>query len=448
MTSNVRVLAAQVLTPLLQNKGSLNTQLPAIERRCPEKDRALLRELCYGTMRHHPQLNCIIKLLQNRAFKFRDIDIKAIVLLGLYQLQYTRIPAHAAISESVEACRDLDKEWAGKVVNAILRRFQREQEELIDSLSDNESYQFNHPEWMIAKLKNNWPDHWQQILKANNEQAPLTLRINALKTDRERYLTQLEPIVDAEKTEFSPTGIRLSTSLNIESLPGYKEGAFSVQDEAAQLSAQLLDLQAGQTVLDACAAPGGKLCHLLESEPALASVDAVELEERRAGRIEENLERLDLDANVIIADASHQEWWDGTLYDRILLDAPCSATGVIRRNPDIKYLRQGEDIHETSKLQLSILENCWSMLKPGGKLLYATCSIFPQENERQIKRFIAQTDNVTEIKIDAPWGIAREHGRQLFPQINRHDGFYYALLEKQSKLTKTATLPPLAAVKG
>lgn len=434
MTTNVRTLAAMVLTPLLQNKGSLNTLFPAIEKRCPEKDRGLLRELCYGTMRHHAQLNCMIKLLQNRAFKFRDIDIKALVLIGIYQLQHTRIPAHAAISESVEACRDLDKEWAGKVVNAILRRFQREQEELEESLSSDESYCFNHPEWMIAKLKNNWPDHWQDILAANNGQAPLTLRVNQRHTDRESYLQQLEPIIDAEKTNYSDIGIRLASSMNVESLPGFEEGAFSVQDEAAQLAGQLLDLKPGQHVLDACAAPGGKLCHILEIESDLAQVDAVELEERRAGRIEENLERLSLDANLIIADASTQTWWDGEQYDRILLDAPCSATGVIRRNPDIKYLRQAEDILETSKLQLSILENCWKMLKPGGKLVYATCSIFPQENERLVKRFISQSEDALHIEIDAPWGILREHGRQLFPQIGDHDGFYYALLEKQSKL--------------
>ncbi|MAY42670.1 MULTISPECIES: 16S rRNA (cytosine(967)-C(5))-methyltransferase RsmB [unclassified Neptuniibacter] len=434
MTTNVRALAALVLTPLLQNKGSLNTQYPSIERSCPEKDRALLRELCYGTMRHHPQLNCIIKLLQNRAFKFRDIDIKAIVLVGIYQLQHTRIPPHAAISESVDACRELDKEWAGKVVNAILRRFQREQEELEESLSSNESYRYNHPEWMIAKLKNNWPDHWQQILESNNSQAPLTLRINQQQTERPRYLEQLEPIVDSEETLYSDLGIRLSTSLNVESLPGYEQGSFSVQDEAAQFAAQLLDLKPQQYVLDACAAPGGKLCHILETEPSLKAVDAVELEERRAGRIEENLDRLNLDANLIIADASTQEWWSGELYDRILLDAPCSATGVIRRNPDIKYLRQGEDIIEISKLQLSILENCWSMLKPGGKILYATCSIFPQENERLIKRFMAKADDAVHRPIDAEWGIKREYGRQLFPQVSGHDGFYYALLQKQSKL--------------
>ncbi|WP_415902421.1 16S rRNA (cytosine(967)-C(5))-methyltransferase RsmB [Neptuniibacter sp. QD29_5] len=430
MTTNVRALAAQILTPLLKNKGSLNTQFATIERRCPEKDRGLLRELCYGTMRYHPQLNAIIKLLQNRPFKFRDIDIKAIVLIGLYQLKHTRIPAHAAISESVEACKELDKAWAGKVVNALLRRFQREQDELEDYLKDDDSYQFNHPEWMIAKLKNNWPEHWQEILTVNNEQAPLTLRVNQRSTAREDYLQQLTPIIAAEATQFSDQGIKLAESINIETLPGYSVGAFSVQDEAAQLSADLLDLQPGQRVLDACAAPGGKLCHILEHEPKLAQVDAVELEQKRISRVEENLKRLRLKANLKVADAATQTWWDGTEYDRILLDAPCSATGVIRRNPDIKYLRQGEDIHETAKLQRAILDNCWSMLKPGGKLLYATCSIFPQENGRLIKQFVTQTANAKHLPIKAEWGIEQEYGRQLFPQSNGHDGFYYALLEK------------------
>ncbi len=430
MTSNVRALASQVLTPLLKNKGSLNTHFAAVERRCPEKDRGLLRELCYGTMRYHPQLNGILKLLQNRPFKFRDIDIKAIALVGLYQLLHTRIPQHAAISESVEACKELDKAWAGKVVNAMLRRFLREQEETLEYLADDESYIHNHPDWMIAKLKNNWPEHWQQILAANNKQAPLTLRVNQKATDRQSYLSQLQPVVSAEKTAHSEHGLRLAESLNVESLPGYSVGAFSVQDEAAQLSAELLDLQAGQRVLDACAAPGGKLCHILETEPALSTVDAVELEVKRAGRIEENLKRLRLKANLIIADASVQTWWKGEQYDRILLDAPCSATGVIRRNPDIKYLRKGEDIHEISKLQLAILQNCWELLKPGGKLLYATCSIFPQENERLVKRFVEQSTNAQHLPINAEWGIEREYGRQLFPQENGHDGFYYALLQK------------------
>ncbi|WP_286240664.1 16S rRNA (cytosine(967)-C(5))-methyltransferase RsmB [Neptuniibacter halophilus] len=430
MTTNVRALASQVLTPLLKNKGSLNTQMAALERRCPEKDRGLLRELCYGTMRYHPQLNAILKRLQNHPFKYRDIDIKAVALIGLYQLIHTRVPSHAAINESVDACKKLDKAPAGKLINALLRRFQREREAIEADLEQELSYRFNHPEWMIAKLQNNWPDHWQQIINANNLQAPLTLRINALRTDRESYLTQLNVVTEAEPTRFSPQGIRLSQSLNVETLPGYRVGAFSVQDEAAQLSAGLLDLQPGQRVLDACAAPGGKLCHILEAGKGLSQVDAVELEEKRAERITENLSRLGLKANLHIADAATQTWWDGQAYDRILLDAPCSATGVIRRNPDIKYLRQGEDIHQLSQLQADILQNCWAMLKPGGKLLYATCSIFPQENERLIKRFMTQTEDARHLPINAEWGIEREYGRQLFPQENGHDGFYYALLEK------------------
>ena len=431
MSENVRVLAAQILTPILQNKGSLNTQYASVERRCAEKDRGLLRELCYGTMRFHPQLNAILKLIQNRPFKFRDIDIKALALIGLYQLQHTRVPEHAAISETVDACKVIDKEWAGRVINALLRRFQREETELISHLDDDESYQLNHPQWMISKLKNNWPDHWQNILNCNNERAPLSLRVNRLETSREAYLTDLQNAeIDASITEYSSDGIRLLRSSNVEQLPGYLDGHFSVQDEAAQLSANLLDLKSGQRVLDACAAPGGKLCHILEHEPQLDSIDAVELEKRRTPRIHENLQRLNLEANVITGDASSQAWWDGKPYDRILLDAPCSATGVIRRNPDIKYLRQGEDIHALSKLQLEILQNCWSMLKPDGKLLYATCSIFPQENERLIKQFLQQHDDVIHIEIEQPWGVKRPYGRQLFPQSDGHDGFYYALLQK------------------
>lgn len=430
---NIRALAAQLLTPLFKNKGSLSTQLAALEKRCPEKDRALLRELCFGTMRFYPQLNELLKLLQNRPFNYKDVDIRALALLGLYQLIHTRIPGHAAINECVEACKVLKKPGAAKLINAVLRRFQREQEALIASLSDNPSYQFNHPDWMIAKLKNNWPEHWQQILSANNTQAPLTLRVNQKAGSRDEYLQQLDQQLGedtATATAYSPVGIRLNSSGNVEKLPGYAVGAFSVQDEAAQLCADLLDLAPGQNVLDACAAPGGKLTHILEAQPKLARVDAVELEEKRARRIEDNLQRLRLKANLLIADASTQDWWDGEAYDRILLDAPCSATGVIRRNPDIKYLRKGEDIHALGQIQLAILENCWAMLKPGGKLLYATCSIFPQENTRLIKRFAEQRSDVQHLDIDATWGIQCEYGRQLFPQPQGHDGFYYALLQK------------------
>ncbi|PIE20420.1 MAG: 16S rRNA (cytosine(967)-C(5))-methyltransferase [Neptuniibacter caesariensis] len=430
MSHNIRTLAARALAPLLQNKGSLTTKFTAIERHCPADDRALLRELCYGTLRFYPQLNKILSRLQNHPFKHRDTDVRALALVGLYQIQHTRIPAHAAIYETVEACKELKKSNAVKLLNAILRRFQREQADIIAPLSSDEVYRYNHPEWMIAKLKNNWPEHWQAILAANNEQAPLTLRVNRRSSSREEFQQQLDPIVASEQTQYSAHGLRLAHSVNVELLPGYQTGAFSVQDEAAQLAAELLDLQPGQNVLDACAAPGGKLSHILEAEPRLGRVEAVELESKRAERISENLARLRLHATLHIGDAAEQAWWDGTEYDRILLDAPCSATGVIRKNPDIKYLRKGEDIHALAQIQADILQNCWAMLKPGGKLLYATCSIFPQENERQIQRFIRHNTDAQHLPIEAEWGLERAFGRQLFPQKDGHDGFYYALLEK------------------
>jgi len=431
MTTNVRALAAMALTPLLRNQGSLNTQLAKSEGLCPEKDRALLRELSYGTMRFYPQLNTLLTTLQNRPFKYKDIEVKAIALIGLYQLKHMRVPAHAAINESVNACKQLNTQGAAKLINAILRRYQRDHVSLEESMTNNEVYRFNHPEWMIAKLKNNWPEHWQQILETNNQQAPLTLRINQRSCSRNDYQQQLTQIIESEATRFSHHGLHLAESINVETLPGYQVGAFSVQDEAAQLSAQLLDLKPAQRILDACAAPGGKLCHILETEANLLAVDAIEIDAKRSQRIKENLQRLRVQANLIIADAASQTWWSGKKYDRILLDAPCSATGVIRRNPDIKYLRKSEDIHELSKLQYSILENCWAMLKPGGKLLYATCSIFPQENERLVGRFISHQDRVKHLRIEAEWGIERDYGRQLFPQKNGHDGFYYALLQKK-----------------
>ncbi|WP_027858518.1 16S rRNA (cytosine(967)-C(5))-methyltransferase RsmB [Marinobacterium jannaschii] len=431
---NIRTLAAETLAPLLRHQGSLNAVMPAALERCPDKDRALLQKLCFGTMRDFPRLNLLATRLLKKPFKPQDYDVRVLVLVGLYQLRSMRIPAHAAINETVSATTDLNKGWAKGLLNAILRNYQREGEALELALGDNPVWQYNHPEWFISKLSNNWPDHWQQILEGNNcEQAPLTLRVNRLKLSRQQYLEQLQGEGHAAHAcRHSPDGVTLEEACDVDLLPGFFFGDCSVQDEAAQLSAGLLDLQAGQRVLDACAAPGGKLCHILEAEPALASVEAVELEQRRLPRIEENLQRLSLTATLHQADAASQDWWDGQAYDRILLDAPCSATGVIRRNPDIKYLRKGEDIQQLSQIQWAILNNCWQMLKPGGRLVYATCSIFPQENERLIKRFMAATADAVHCEIDAEWGEPRPFGRQLFPQDGGHDGFFYAVLEKSA----------------
>ncbi|MFW1677410.1 16S rRNA (cytosine(967)-C(5))-methyltransferase RsmB [Pontibacter sp. JAM-7] len=431
MADNVRLLAIQILTPLLSQRGSLRTHLAALEPRCAEQDRGLLRELCFGTLRYLPQLDLILETLLRKPFQQKDLDLQALLLVGLYQLRHTRIPPHACLNETVQCSRLLNKEWAGKLINAILRRYQREQAEIEAALETEPAFRFNHPQWMVAKLQNNWPEHWQQILQQNTLPAPLTLRVNLAKISREDYQQQLTTAgIAATPTDYSQSGLKLAESCAVTGLPGFAEGWFSVQDEAAQLAGQLLDLQPGQRVLDACAAPGGKLCHLLETAPVLAQIDAVELEANRAKRISENLARLQLQARLIIGDAASQDWWDGQTYDRILLDAPCSATGVIRRNPDIKLLRRGEDIHQLAQLQEKILDNCWKMLKPGGKLLYATCSVFPQENERQIQRFLARQGDAALLPLPGKWGLQREAGRQLLPQANGHDGFYYAMLAK------------------
>jgi 16S rRNA (cytosine967-C5)-methyltransferase len=288
---------------------------------------------------------------------------------------------------------------------------------------------------MISKLQHNWPDHWPQILLANDQPAPMTLRLNTHQSSRMAYLDQLHIAgIDAVPGAFADTAIYLTQACDVTELPGFADGLVSVQDEAAQLAAQLLDLKPGQRVLDACAAPGGKLCQILEQEPGLAAVEAVELDQRRIERIQQNLLRLKLECKVTKGDAAASDWWDGQRYDRILLDAPCSATGVIRRHPDIKYLRRNEDLKRMAELQLSILQNCWQMLSPGGKLVYATCSIFPQENERVLERFMKAELAAVHRPISANWGHARPLGRQLFPQQDGHDGFYYAVLEKPAVL--------------
>ena len=427
---NVRGLAALAIAPLLEDKGSLKQTLTESLLRCDDKDRGLLRQLCYGTARNYPKLQLIADTLLERPIRKSDTHIRALLLVGLYQLLEMRIPAHAAISETVEATHQLEAARASGLLNAILRRFSREKDQIIESLYDEQVFLFNHPNWFIEKLKHNWPEFWQEILNQNNVQAPMTIRVNQLHVSRETYLSRLESAgISAIPCVYSTQGITLNSAVDVHELPGFAEGDVSVQDEAAQLSSSLLAAQEGDRILDACAAPGGKLCHLLESSPNI-SVDALEISPKRADRINENIERLKLNARIIIADATSTEWWDQKEYDKILVDAPCSATGVIRRNPDIKILRKAEEIHQLSNLQLKILNNLWHMLKRGGTLVYATCSIFPQENERLIERFIKENSDAIHKPIDASWGLERPFGKQLFPQPNGHDGFFYATLKK------------------
>lgn len=424
---NVRAAAALALAPVLQQKASLDVSSDASLN---DKDRALFRELCFGVCRHYFQLKAAIETLVAKPLKNKDADVQALLFIGCYQLAYLRTPDHAAINETVNACKQLKKFWATKLVNGVLRKFLRDKESLL-SVENNEAIH-NHPAWLINAIQAAWPEKSAYIFQQNNLQAPMSLRINSRKIDRSAKSKQLLTAGIAHRLcEYSEHGITLEKPIDVQSLPGFSEGELSVQDEATQLSAHLLELEPGHHVLDACCAPGGKTCHIAELEPNLASLTAIELESSRLDRVKENLTRLDLTATLINADARDtQSWWNGQCFDRILLDAPCSATGVIRRHPDIKLLRRESDIAELSKLQSEILISLWPTLTPGGILVYATCSLLPEENEKVVQAFVNQQEDAIHYAIDAAWGEERPMGRQLFPQPNGHDGFYYAVIKK------------------
>jgi 16S rRNA (cytosine967-C5)-methyltransferase len=435
---NPRVAAARALAAVLAGKASLGSSLPPLLERVEPRDRGLAQDLAFGTARWQPRLALLAERLLQKPFKAGDKDLEALLLVGLYQLFHTRIPSHAAIGETVGCVDNLKKSSAKGLLNAVLRRAQREGEAIFAELERDPVSRTAHPRWLQKCLKADWPDQWEAICAANNAHPPLILRANRRHGSRDAYLAELRQAgIGAEACIFSPDGIRLHEARDVKTLPGFAEGRASVQDEAAQLAAGLLDLEPGQRVLDACAAPGGKTCHLLEAEPALAQVVAVELEENRLARVRDNLSRLGLEATLIAADGRDTAiWWDGQPFQRILLDAPCSATGVIRRHPDIKLTRQPEDIAALAQLQGELLDALWPTLAPGGTLLYATCSVLPQENSANIAAFLARTADARELPIAGPFGLAQPHGRQLLPQANGHDGFYYAKLHKPAGFDK------------
>ena len=433
MISDVRALAAQVLTTLLAGQGSLARLLPRAEADVEERDRGLLRELCYGGARTAPRLQLLAGKLLRRPPA--DAGVEALILLGLYQLEYTRIPDHAAISATVNAARILGLDRATGLINGVLRNAQRNREQLQRKLSGNPQFSSMHPAWLQQRIKAAWPERAGDIFRANNANPPMTLRVNSTRVSRDDYLQTLAAAeIPAKACAVSPVGIVLDEARAVTELPGFEDGLVSVQDESAQLAALLLAPAAGERVLDACAAPGGKSCHLLEQQADI-HLAALDIDEDRLERVAENLARTGVEAELICADAVETDaWWDGTPYDRILLDAPCSATGVIRRNPDIKLLRRESDIAELAELQGKILRAQWQLLKPGGTLLYATCSILPTENAEVVARFIAETedasDNTPQLLGGAHWGEPQSAGMQVFPHPEGGDGFYYALLNK------------------
>lgn len=431
-TYSARKAAALALAAVIGGQ-SLQQCLAPLESRVSSDDRAFLRDLVLGSCRHYFRLNALAKILLKQPFADEDQDLHALLIIGLYQLALQGKAPHAAVHATVEVCDELGKAYAKPVLNACLRRYGREYESLLPPLDDNPVTATSHPKWLVKLLSSAWSEQWQSILANNNQSAPLCLRVNARRCTREDYLALLHAQgINAHGAPLSPVGIYLAQGMDVTALPHFAEGWVSVQDEAAQQAALLLAPKDGERILDACAAPGGKTCHILEQ--ADAKVLALDIEASRLERVQQNLERLQLCAEVICADlATPETWWNGEAFDAILLDAPCSATGVIRRHPDIKLLRRREDIDALVSLQAQLLDSTWQMLKPSGRLLYATCSVLPQENHQQIEAFLTRTPDAKLVDIKLP-NSAHEnpanYGLQLFPQTGSHDGFYYALLTK------------------
>jgi len=429
---NVRACAAQVVVGVVHEGRSLAELLPQAQKSINPDDASLLAEFCYGTLRLFYELDALSSWLLQKPLKEKDADIHALLLVGFYQLRCMRIPEHAAVNLTVAACRSLKKDWAGSLVNGVMRNYLRNADRLAEKLLQDPQLTVNHPTWLATMIRNAWPDQARDIFIANNQRGGMSLRVNAQQRSLEQYQQILHANgIESEASEMAPCALLLQRAVSVSQLPDFDKGACSVQDVAAQLCAPLLDLQAGHRVLDACCAPGGKTGHILETEKNLVELVAVDNEETRLLRVRENLVRLNLSARVICADASKPDLWhEGDLYDRILLDAPCSGTGVIRRHPDIKHLRRESDISALVLRQGELLDALWSLLKPGGIMLYTTCSMLPQENEQVIADFLARQEDAQLYRIDVTWGVETKNGRQLLPAAD-HDGFYYSRLVKR-----------------
>ena len=426
-----RAAALDVLVEVLCHGRSLghclDTRSPLPERR----DDALRKEICYGVLRRLRPLQSMLDTLLHRPLASKDGDVKVALLIGLYQLMYTRVSTHAAVATSAALGRHLGKPKATALINAVLRSFLRRRRELSGTIARAERPERSHPQWLVAALRRAWPSRWREILIANDAHPPLTLRVNALRTRRAEYLERLRGRgMEARSAPHCDHGITLARPVGVTELPGFLEGEVSVQDAAAQLAAPLLDPSPEARVLDACAAPGGKSAHLLEVNPSLR-LTALDIDRKRAARIESTLARLELAATVHCADAGEPaRWWDGLPYQFVLVDAPCTATGVIRRHPDLKWLRRPDDAARLAGQQLRLLASVWPLLARGGVLLYATCSVLPTENDDVVTRFLADHPDAKLGAIDAIWGIATRHGRQILPGEDGMDGFFYARLVK------------------
>lgn len=436
--ADARAAAALALHRVRDRGQSLSRVLVQSPLPRPPADRALTQELIYGALRCLPRLEALAGFLLNHPVKPSDRDLEALILIGLYQLTELRVPPHAAVAATVEASRLIGKPDKAALVNALLRRFLREREALMAQAARLPSVRWLFPEWLLAALRQDWPQDWEAIVAASNARPPMSLRVNRLRTDRRAYTERLAAVgLTARPIRGTGVGLTLDRPVPARELPGFAAGLVSIQDGGAQLAAELLDAQAGERVLDACAAPGGKTAAILERAGPGLDLVAVDSDPARLETLRENLERLGLSAQVERGDAADPGGgegsdWASIPFDCILLDVPCSATGVIRRHPDIKWLRRASDMAGLCGLQWRILDGTWDLLAPGGRLLYITCSLLAAENEGQIASFLARTPGSREVPLPGDWGLPRRHGRQLLPTVGGSDGFYYCLLVKDA----------------
>lgn len=412
----------------VQAGRSLTAELAILRRRHPAltaQQRAALTDLCYGTLRFGLRLGIVLDQLL--AKPLRDGELRALLLVALYQLEHTQAPAYAIVDNAVKCAAALGKPQAAGLINAVLRNFLRKREALLAKAHTSDEGKYAHPRWWVSKLRNDYPHYFERILAAADMHPPFTLRVNRRQLNRDAYLNLL-----AERNLHAAAagvdGVTLLRAVGVEQLPGFGDGLVSVQDAGAQYAAPLLDVVDGMRVLDACAAPGGKTTHLLEL--ADVNLTAIDHDAARLQRVTENLQRLRLNATVIAADVNDiQSWWNGEPFDRILADVPCSASGVVRRHPDIKWLRRESDIAGFAAQQRRLLHTLWRLLARGGKLLYTTCSIFQEENSLQIADFLERHADATRVPVRGIKTLDGIPDGQLLPD-EEHDGFFYALLEK------------------
>ncbi|MDG1462013.1 MAG: 16S rRNA (cytosine(967)-C(5))-methyltransferase RsmB [Gammaproteobacteria bacterium] len=435
-----RAVAASAVDAVIRKGRSLDRVLAhAVMHELSPQDLALVRALVYGTLRGHYLHSKLIAALLTKPIKKKDAVLESLLSVGLFQLLESRQPDFAVVSATVDAAAALGRPHARGLINAVLRNFLRQREKLLAQAVKDQQVSYGLPVWLLEHLRNDWPAAWKSVAKASNEQAPMWLRVNQSRMKMNDYQQALKVDLgeSAALSDFCSDAIRLEQAVGVDRLPGFFDGASSVQDVSAQLAAMVLKPQAEDRILDACAAPGGKTCHLAELTNNKATIVAIDNSADRMQRMSENLERLGVKATTIVADASvPDEWWDGEQFDRILLDAPCSATGVIRRHPDIRFLRRPSDIVDLTELQAHMLDSLWPMLKPGGFFLYATCSVLRAENHDVIAAFLQREPMAALSAIPDLASIAVKDsapGYQLLPgNAAEGDGFYYALMQKAS----------------